>query len=84
MISIHLKTHAGPDGTVNLTVPTGFHETDLDVLVVLNPVEATGQNGPAATAVWPAGFFEETYGSCQQEPLIRPPQAKPDTRSSLK
>jgi hypothetical protein len=78
MVSIHLKTHVGADGTVNLTVPTEFRETDLDVLVVLNPVEDSGQGSPSSTIDWPAGFFEETFGSLREEPLARPRRGKAD------
>jgi hypothetical protein len=83
MTSIHLKTHAGPVGTVNLWVPTEFRETDLDVLVVLQPVAETGQTSTADAQGWPTGFIEETYGSFRDEPLVRPPQGKADPGSTL-
>ncbi len=79
MVSIHLKTHVGPDGTVNLTVPTEFRETDLDVLVVLKPASAPSQSSNNPATDWPAGFFEETFGSFREEPLARPRQGKADT-----
>ena len=84
MVSIHLKTHVGADGTVNLTVPTEFRETDLDVLVVLKPVEDSGQGSPGSTTDWPAGFFEETFGSFQSEPLARLRQGEADSRDTLR
>ena len=71
MVSIHLKTHAGPDGTVILTVPTEFRETDLDVLVVLKPVSAPSQKSNDMATDWPAGLFAETFGSFEEEPLVR-------------
>jgi hypothetical protein len=83
MVSIHVKTHVGPDGTVNLTVPTQFRETDLDVLVVLKPAAAPSQSGNELAADWPTGFFERTYGSLRKEPLVRPPQEAADHREAL-
>lgn len=82
MVSIHLKTHVGADGTVNLTVPTEFRETDLDVLVVLKPLEDLGQSNAVPMTDWPAGFFEETFGSFQSEPLVRLPQGEADSRKA--
>jgi hypothetical protein len=84
MVSIHIKTHVGPDGTVNLTVPTQFRETDLDVLVVLRPAAVPHQSGSEQGRDWPEGFFEETFGSFRDDPLVRPPQRKADRREIVR
>jgi len=39
--------------------------------------EATDEHG------WPAGFFEETYGSLADDPLERLPQGEPEVRETI-
>ena len=82
MVSIHLKAHVGPDGTLRLQVPTAFRETDIEVLVVLSPVQSPPVE-PAKESAWPPGFFERTFGSFQDEPLERLPQGEADVREAL-
>jgi len=70
MQSIHLKAHIGVDGTLRLLVPTSYRETDIEVLVVLSPVVVPNEAAqPGST--WPPDFFENTFGSLQDEPLER-------------
>ena len=83
MVSIQLRTHVGPDGTLNLRVPTALRETDVEVLVVLQPV-ATTPVAPSPEALgWPPGFFEETFGCLKDDPIERAPQGDYETREPL-
>ena len=41
MQSITLQTHVGADGILRIEVPTGFTDTDVDVILVIQPVEAS-------------------------------------------
>ena len=76
MVTIPVKTRLKPDGTLDLQVPTGLPESEVDVVVVIQPIlEAPG--------AWPADFFAETYGAFQAFPLERPPQIKFTQRESL-
>ena len=61
MISVKTKTHIGPDGTLTLEVPTPLRETDVEVMLVLQPMTASeaGLESPG----WPAGFFDQTAGA---------------------
>lgn len=90
MTSFQLRGHVGADGTLDLQVPTGMPETEVEVLVVLQPIHAS--NGASQTASggaspeelgWPPGFFEETYGSFADEPLVRAPQGDYEEREPL-
>jgi hypothetical protein len=81
MISFRLRSHVGADGTLNVQVPTEFRETDVEVLVVLNPVLPS--NSTPSYGEWPDDYFESTYGCCKDEPLARLPQGKPDVREAL-
>src|SRR5438105_3150652 len=75
LVSLQLKAHVGSDETLSLQVPTDFRETDVEILLVLNPVPEASSS-PVLDSEWPAGFFEATFGSCQDEPLVRLPQGK--------
>jgi hypothetical protein len=76
MVTIPIKTHLEPNGTLNLSVPTGLPESDVDVVVIVQPL---GQ-----ASVWPEGFFEETYGSFADRPLERGGQLRLDEREALR
>ena len=76
MVTIPMKTRLNPDGTLDLHVATDLPESEVDVLVVVQPV------GEAAT-LWPAGFFTETYGAFANSPLERLPQAQFEYREPL-
>ena len=62
MVTIPVKTRLEPNGTLNLHVATGLPESDVDVLVFVQPVGV-----PAET--WPEGFFEQTHGAFAEMPL---------------
>ncbi len=80
MESIKLQTHVGQDGILNLRIPVGVRQTDVEVVVVLQKVlpEAAGREAPARE--WPPGFFEQTFGSFRDEPLERGEQGEYETR----
>lgn len=90
MISIQTKTHIGPDGTLTVAVPTPLRETEVEVMLVVQPV-SNGANGMSAAANsptledlgWPPGFFEETFGSFRDDPLERLPQGDYEVREPL-
>jgi hypothetical protein len=82
-VRIRMKGHVGPDGTLDLKVPTGLGETEVEVVVELNPVQTPPPARTREELGWPPGFFEETYGSCQDDPLVRLPQGKIQPRETL-
>lgn len=64
MVKIPVKTRLEADGILNLRVPTGLPAMDVEVLVVIQPVEVHANK-------WPEDFFEETYGAFARHPLER-------------
>jgi hypothetical protein len=74
MKQLTLQTHVGPDGVLNLHVPIGFSNVDLDVVLVVHPISA---------AVWPEGYFEQTYGAFTEQPLARDDQGTYEARDQL-
>ncbi len=81
MVSFSLKTRVKPDGSLQVAIPTGLPETDVDVLVVVEPRPA-GREESAGNS-WPEGFFEETFGCLTEDPLVRGAQPQHEAREKL-
>lgn len=64
MVTIPVKTRLQADGILNLRVPTGLSEADVEVVIVVQPVAARAKS-------WPEDFFEETYGAFGDHPIER-------------
>lgn len=83
MQTITLHSHVGADGILNLQIPVGMSDVDLEVIAVVQQM-----NGHLVTETdslgWPLGFFEETYGSLKDDPLERPPQGDFEVREELR
>ena len=76
MVTIPIRTRLEPDGTLELRVPTGLPESDVEVVIVVQPAKADSS--------WPPGFFEETYGAFAETPLERPDQGAWEVRENLR
>jgi len=79
MQSLTLHTRVGKDGILKIEMPIGITDTELDVVLVVNPVT----NKQDAKG-WPPGFFTEVIGGWQGERLVREPQGVYETRDELK
>lgn len=79
METIKLKTHVGSDGILKLEVPVGVSNSDLEVLVVLQPLI----NLSVDELGWPIGYFEETYGSLADDPIERGDQGILEIRDAI-
>jgi hypothetical protein len=82
MTSISVKTRVQPDGTLQVAVSTGLPESDVDVLLVIRPANPGSANAGTAHS-WPANFFDTTFGSLADEPLVRPPELNYEAREKL-
>jgi hypothetical protein len=71
MHSVTLRSHVGSDGILNLQVPVGLQDTDLEVMVIIQPLVTNTVKSPENSG-WSSGFFEQTFGSIPD--LERPPQ----------
>ena len=83
MQSITVKSHVGADGVLNLQIPLGVSETDVEVHVVVQPLGPSEPRAATEAKGWPAGFFEETFGSFSDEPLVRDEQGAYEIRDEL-
>lgn len=77
MVTIPVKTRLEADGILNLRVPTGLPEADVEVVVVVQPVEAR-------TNTWPEDFLQETYGAFADQPFERGNQGVFEAREVLR
>jgi hypothetical protein len=77
MVTIPVKTHLEADGILNLRLPTGLPETDVEVLVVVQPVETRANK-------WPEDFFQDTYGAFADHPIKRGGEAVFEDREVLR
>jgi hypothetical protein len=82
VVSFSVKSRVGPDGSLRVAVPTGLAETDVEVLIVVQPVLGQRSSGLAADS-WPEGYFEMTFGCQAEDPLTREPDLQFEPREKL-
>jgi hypothetical protein len=82
MVSFSAKARVKPDGSLQVAIPTGLPETDVDILVVVQPVGTRREEG-LPVGRWPEGFFERTFGCLAEDPLVRGPQLVQEAREKL-
>lgn len=78
METITLHSRVGADGLLKLQVPVKLTNTDLEVVLIVQPVASAGSE-----LGWPPGFFEQTYGSFRDQPLVREAQGEYEIRDEL-
>jgi len=67
MQTFTLRAKTNKDGIAHLEIPTHLIDRDVEIVVVLNAIE----NKPVDEMGYPIGYFDETYGSFADEPLVR-------------
>jgi hypothetical protein len=63
MNSVKLRSRVGADGVLNLKVPVGASDAEVEVVVVFQLVEQAQTSKNPKDLGWPPGFFEQTAGS---------------------
>jgi len=79
MQSLTMRTRVGKDGILRLRMPNGMKNRDLEVVLVVHPVDDVSPLNE-----WPANFFSEVIGGWEGAPLVREPQGTYETRSEFK
>ena len=79
MQTITLKARADGDGVVKLEIPTDLANRDVEIVLVMQPLDGE----PLDEMGYPIGYFEETYGMFEDEPLERNQPPHPDVRDEL-
>jgi hypothetical protein len=70
MKTMQIRSHVGADGMLELKLPSGLSETDVDVVVVVHPVAAGGLKSEADRREWQE-FVTRTAGSIQDPTFFR-------------
>jgi hypothetical protein len=83
MQSIKVRSRVGSDGMLHLQIPAGIKNTDLEVIVVFQPVAPATEAQTPEDLGWPPGFFERTFGCFRDEPLVRGEQGEYEIREEL-
>ena len=83
MQSITLHSHVGEDGILQLSVPVGMTDVDLEVVVIVQPIVKTEWAKTPEELGWTPGFFERTFGAWEGEPLTREDQGELQEREPL-
>lgn len=72
------RARIGPDGILNVQIPTQWKDSEVEIVVVIQPISPTKD-----IQTWPDRFFEETYGAFQATPLQRENQGSYPEREKL-
>ncbi|MEG4940322.1 hypothetical protein [Microcoleus sp. F4-D5] len=83
MQSIKVRSRVGSDGMLHLQIPSGIKDTDLEVIVIFQPIAPATEAKTPEDLGWPPGFFEKTFGCFQDEPLVREEQGEFEEREEL-
>jgi hypothetical protein len=83
MQSRKLRSQVGKDGILHLDIPIGVTDKEIEVMVIYQLVEPSTQAKTSLALGWPAGFFEQTAGSLQDDPIVRYPQGEYEQRELL-
>ncbi len=78
-----MRSRTGPDGSLNIHVPTDVRDAEVDVVVVVRPVDRPAEGSDAEALGWPPGFFERTFGSLAGSGLKRHPQGDYEIRDTI-
>jgi hypothetical protein len=62
METIKMRSRSNEDGIIHLDIPVGLKNTELEVTLSIS-LTRQGKG-------YPPGFFEQTYGSCQDDPIV--------------
>lgn len=69
MQTIKLHSHVGKDGILHLHLPVGITDTNLEITITVQPATVIETETPQEKG-WPPGFFEETFGSFKDDPIL--------------
>jgi hypothetical protein len=84
MVTISAKGRVKDDGTLDLHVTTCLAATDVEVLLVLEPLVLKSEQVVSREGGWPEGYFEKTFGSFRENPIAYEPPPRFETREDLR
>lgn len=76
MRSVLIRSRVGDDGMLHLDVPSDFVGTDVEVMVIVQPVAPAATKDPA----WSPDFFKSVVGGWQGDLLRRESEGEYEIR----
>jgi hypothetical protein len=83
MQMIKVRSRIGSDGMLHLQMPDGIKDTDLEVIVIFQPVAPETEAQTPEDLERLPGCLDKTFGCFQDEPLVRGEQGKFEEREEL-
>jgi len=83
MQSVTVRSHIGSDGMLNLQIPVELKDVDVEVVVTMKPLTIDDLEKLAQSNGWPPGFFEQTLGKWEGEPLVLEPEGDYEERYEM-
>ena len=70
MKSIKLNKKVGTDGILHLDIPVEIIDAEVEIMVIYQRLQPPAQPNTPEELGYPPGFFEQTYGSCADDPIV--------------
>lgn len=80
MQSLRFHSKVDANGIVHLQVPVELANSELELVLVYQPIEKKRDEKIPTELGYPEDFFEKTFGAWQGEPLTRAEQGECDQR----
>ncbi len=71
-----IRSPVGSDSILHLDIPVEMKDTDIVVATRVRRLQVVSKVDPLEVLGWSPGFFEETFGTWEGEPLIRASQGE--------
>ena len=75
MQTVRVLEKTGKDGVLHLRIPVGHPEAEFEAVIVLQP-KPTAVPSTLEERGWPQGYFDETFGSIDDETFVLQPQGE--------
>lgn len=76
MQTIRVLEKTDKDGMLQLRIPLGKPDREYEIVVVAQAKEASDSIKTPEELGWPPGYFEQTFGSIDDETFFRHPQGE--------
>ncbi|MBD2534597.1 hypothetical protein H6G97_36015 [Nostoc flagelliforme FACHB-838] len=83
MQSIKLCSHVGADGILRLEISVGITDKEMEVVGIYQQIEPSAPSKTPQGLGWSSGFFEQTYTSCQDAPIVIDYEGDFETREEV-
>jgi hypothetical protein len=64
------------NGTLQLRIALGKPDAEYEIVVIVQPKLAAVETATSEQRGWPPGYFENTYGSIDDDTFFRHPQGE--------